>query len=435
MPDKKDLNFAFIGAGSAVFTLQRVSDILKNDDFISGGELRLVDTDPAALETAYGAVAALVKTCGRGFAVTRHTDFREALPGLDFIFFTFVSGGFDSWRTDVDICTRHGVLQSVGDTIGPGGIIRALRNAPVVVEIAKEMERVCPNAWAINYSNPEGALSLAIEKYTSIRTFGLCHGTPDTIKKIAEEVFGADMRRVDYNAAGVNHLTWITSLHIDGEDVYPTLAQRMRAAGFDKKEPISFALFELFGLYPAPGDRHVCEFFPFYLKENVLQRRDYKWKNVDFAMLIEGRERSRELLAKVRDGSVGLDGLHCGESAMSFVRALMTGETAREMANVVNRGYIENVSDGTVVELPAFVDHFGLHPQKIGRLPEGIAAKCDALGREYSLAVSAALTCDKKAALQAMILDPLVSNCEDPAALLDDLLFMYKDILPSGWNL
>ena len=433
MPTSKNLNFAFIGAGSAVFTLQLVSDILKSE-FISGGELRLVDIDPAALDESYSAVAALVKKTGRNFAVTRCADFRDALPGLDFIFFTFVTGGFESWKTDIAICERHGVLQSVGDTIGPGGIIRALRNVPVVVNIAREMEKVCPDAWAINYSNPEGALSLAIEKYSAIRTFGLCHGTPDTVRKIADEIYGADMSRVNYAAAGINHLTWITKLTIDGHDVYPELRARMAETGFDKKEPISYELFELFGLYPAPGDRHVGEFFPFYLRERVLAEKDYKWKGVDFDMLQRGRDSSKKLLSDVRDGSVDLADLHCGESAMSFVRALTTGETTLEMANVMNRGYIENISDGVVVEIPAFIDSFGLHPQRIGRLPGGIAAKCDALGREYSLVVEAAVTCDKKLALQAMTLDPLVSQCDYPEKLLDELLAAYAEYLPAGWK-
>lgn len=431
----KELNFAFIGAGSTSFTLNLVSDILHEQDFISGGELRLVDIDKNALDGAYDAVSMMIKTSGVKFAVKKFTDFREALPGLDFIFFTFVTGSYPSWKTDIDICTKYGCLQSVGDTIGPGGIIRAIRNVPVVYEITREMERVCPDAWAINYSNPEGALCLAIEKYTKIRTFGLCHGTPDTVRTLAHHVFGVDPDRVKYRAAGINHLTWITDLTIDGSDVYPQLDKKLLESGFAREEPISYELFKRYGLYPAPGDRHVGEFFSCYLRERVLAEKDYKWKNIDFALMQEWRDGSFARLRAVKEGTMGYEEYgSSGETATHFIRAILTGKITIEMANVINRGYIENISDGIIVELPVFIDSFGLHPEKIGRLPAGIAAKCEALGREYSLAVEAAVTADKKLALEAMMMDPIVAHCDYPEKLLDELLSAYKGKIPSAWD-
>lgn len=435
MNTKSKYNFAFIGAGSTTFTLGLVSDILHEPDILPGGELRLVDTDPEALESAYNAVCAMVKQSGRPFAVSKHVNFREVLPNLDFIMFTFVTGKYPSWKTDIDICTKHGVLQSVGDTIGPGGIIRTLRNVPVVYEIAKEMERVCPEAWAINYSNPEGALCLAIEKYSKIRTFGLCHGTPDTVRELADEVLKIPHERVGFRAAGINHLTWITELTVDGKDVYPTLREALVKAGWDKKEPISLELFDIFGLFPAPGDRHVQEFFPKYLRERVLAEQNYEWKNVDFNMLQEWRDDAFKTLDRFLKGEINYEEYGTsGETATHFIRALITGETTREMANVMNKGYIENISDDIIVEIPVFIDRFGLHPQKIGKLPEGIAGKCETLGREYKLAVEAAVTCDKKLAMQAMLLDPLVAHCDYPEKLLDELLSAYKTMLPKEWG-
>ena len=432
---KNHYNFAFIGAGSTTFTLGLVSDILHEPDILYGGELRLVDTDPDALESAYNAVCIMIKQSGRPFSVTKHVDFREVLPGLDFIYFTFVTGKYPSWKTDIDICTKHGVLQAVGDTIGPGGIIRAIRNVPVVYEIAKEMEKICPEAWAINYSNPEGALCLAIEKYTKIRTFGLCHGTPDTVNDLAKNVLKVPKERVNFRAAGVNHLTWITELTVDGKDVYPSLREKIIESGWDKEEPISLELFDIFGLYPAPSDRHVEEFFSCYLKERVLEEKKYKWKNADFNMLQSWRNNAFEVLDKFLKGEITYKEYGTsGETATHFIRAILTGEPALEMANIMNRGYIENVSDGIIVEVPVFIDSFGLHPQKIGALPEGIAAKCEALGREYKLAVEAAICCDKKLAMQAMLLDPLVAHCDYPEKLLDELLSAYKHLLPAAWG-
>ena len=432
---KQNFNFAFVGAGSASFTLKLISDILHEDDFIQGGEFRLVDINPTALDDTYAAVTKLVETSGRKFKVSKYINFEEALPGVDFVYLTFVTGGFASWKKDIEICERHGVLQAVGDTIGPGGIVRTLRNVPVVYQLAKKMEEVAPNAWIINYSNPEGALCLAIEKYTKIRAFGLCHGTPDTVRELATNVYKIDPSRLDFSAAGINHLTWITKLTIDGQDVYPQLREKLDATGYAKQEPISSQLYDIFGLYPAPGDRHVAEFFPFYMKHDVLQEQDYKWKGIDFDLIESWRNNSFENIQKLKDGKIGFKEFSSStETSVHFIRSLATGKVSLEMANVLNKGYIENISDDIIVEVPVFVDKFGLHPQKIGRLPDAIATKCDALGREYNLAVRAAIECDKTLALQAMMLDPLCANCKYPELLLDELIDAYIDVLPNKWR-
>lgn len=435
---KNKFNFTFIGAGSMAFTCKLVVDVVR-EECIHGGELRLVDIDPKKLEMAYEAVCKVTQDVraetGKDFVVKKYTDFHPALVDMDFIIFTFVTGSYPSWRKDIEICTKHGVMQSVGDTIGPGGISRALRNVPIVVEIGREMEKVCPDAWAINYSNPEGAIGLALEAYTKVNTFSLCHGTPDTISALAREVFHVEPSQIAYRAAGINHLTWITQMSLNGQDLYPILREKLIESGYSKKEPISFQLFELFGLYPAPGDRHVEEFFPFYLKEDMLKKYDFEWKNNDFKIIERWRAEALERFEKLRAGEMHYNEFgDSGETATHFIRALSQGGTAKEMANVLNRGYIENVSDDIVVEVPVFIDQFGLHPQKIGRLPDAIAAKCDALGREYRLMVEAAVTCDKKLALQAMMLDPLMAHCDEPELLLDDLLHAYSDVLPAGWK-
>ena len=433
--NKHELNFAFIGAGSTTFTLALVSDILHEPDLIHCGELRLVDTDPEALEQAYNAVSMMIKQSDRPFKVTKHTDYREVLPELDFLLFTFVTGKYESWKTDIEICTRHGVLHSVGDTIGPGGIIRTIRNVPVVYEIAKEMEKICPDAWAINYSNPEGALCLAIEKYTKIRTFGLCHGLPNLISHMAKDLFKVEPERVKFRGGGINHMTWITELTIDGIDAYPTLREKITASGWDKLEPVSVQLYDWFGLYPGPHDRHVKEFFSNYLRPRVLEEQDYQWKNNDFIAVQDWRDEAFEKMERLIKGEIGFREYGTsGETATKFIRSLITGEMNLEMASVMNRGYIENISHGAIVEVPVFIDEFGLHPQSIGRLPGGCAAKCEAIAREFELAVEAAINCDKNTAMQAMLLDPLTTHCDYPENLLNDLLRTYLPLLPEPWK-
>jgi alpha-galactosidase len=433
--NKSNLKFVFIGAGSSVFTMRLVGDIL-GEKSLEKGHLALVDIDKDLLDEVETAVGNLVGHTDRQFTVSAHTDFRTALDGADFVIFTFATGGYARWKKDVEISTKHGVLQSVGDTIGPGGIIRALRTIPAVVEIAREMEKRCPDAWVINYANPEGAVCLAIQKYTSIKSFGLCHGTPDTAHMLAEKVFKVEPERLNFRAAGINHLTWFTDLAVDGKDVYPQLMDKLHESGMDKKEPISTDLLRIFGLYPAPGDRHVGEFFPYFLKERVLQEQDYTWKNNDFVVVDGWRENSRKIFEEVQKKNAGYERFlqGSGETSTHFMKALITGETASEMVNIINDGYIDNISNGIIVEIPTFIDVFGLHPQKIGSLPAGIAAKCETLGREYLLAVEAALTGDYYKAAQAMYLDPLAANCDYPEKLLKDLIKGNLDLLPGYWN-
>ena len=434
---RNTFRFVFIGAGSSVFTMRLAGDIL-GEDFIEGGELRLVDIDENALREAEAAVKKLVAHTGKAFEVKAYTHYRDALPDADFVLFIYAVGGYAAWQRDIATCTRFGVNQSVGDTIGPGAVIRILRSIPLALEIAHEMERVCPEAYIINYTNPEGAQCLAIQKYSKIKSFGLCHGTPDTAQALAEKVFRVDPSRFAYEAAGVNHLTWFTRMEIDGRDAYPDLQRCLDETGYGRFEQISQDLYRVFGLYPAPGDRHVGEFFSTFLRDNVMEKRDLIWKNCDFSVLdgwrAEGRERMEAVLERDTGYEHFLQG--SGETATHFIRALATGSVHTEMVNVVNRGYIENISDGVIVELPTFVNQMGLKPQRVGRLPEGIAAKCEALGREYLMLVEAAVECDKRLAQQAMYLDPLAAMCDDPEGLLDALIDenLRLGLIPDEWK-
>lgn len=428
-------NFAFIGAGSSVFTMRLVGDILA-EDFIEGGELRLVDIDAVRLEEVAAAVRKLVTHAGKDFAVSAYEAYPPALPGADFVFFIYAVGGYAAWQRDIATSTRFGVNQSVGDTIGPGAAIRILRSIPLALDIAHAMESACPEAYIVNYTNPEGAQCLAIQKYSKIRSFGLCHGTPDTAEALATKVFGVSPERFAYEAAGVNHLTWFTRMEIDGEDVYPKLWQRLEETGYGRFEQISRDLYRVFGLYPAPGDRHVGEFFSTFLRDNVIRKRDLIWKNCDFSVLDGWRANDREKLEAVLLRDEGYEDFlkGSGETATHFIRALATGRLAVEMVNVQNRGYIENISDGVIVEVPTFISQMGLKPQHVGRLPDGIAAKYEALGREYLLLVDAAVECDLQKARQAMYLDPLCAMADDPEGLLDALIRENIDLIPEGWK-
>jgi len=432
---RNNFKFVFIGAGSTVFTLKLAGDILK-EEFISGGSLVLVDIDEKKLKEAALGVNELVAHTGKNFTVEAHSHYSTALDGADFVFFTYAVGSIESWKEDIEICTAHGVLQSVGDTIGPGGMIRIMRSIPLALEITRKMEEVCPDAYIINYTNPEGAQCYAIQKYSKIRCFGLCHGTPDKAHDLAEKVFHVDANTFRYEAAGVNHLTWFTKMTIDGKDVYGELENALRSSGYEKEEPISSDLYRIFGLYPAPGDRHVSEFFSAFMRDRVLREKDYTWKNNDFRVVDNWRNNDRIRLETLIQSHKGHENFFqgSGETATHFIRSLSTGEIATEMVNVPNRGFIRNISDDVIVEVPSYIDSFGIHPQGGINLPEGIAARCDSLGREYRLLVEAAINCDLKLLLEAAYLDPLCANCDYPELLVRDLIKRNLRFLPEGWS-
>jgi alpha-galactosidase len=432
---RERFKFVFIGAGSTVFTLNLAGDIL-TEPSIKGGVLALVDIDEKKLDDTVAGVKRLVSFTKGDFRVERHTHYAAALDDADFVFFTYAVGSIEAWKQDIEISTKHGVAQSVGDTIGPGAMIRILRSIPLALEIAHKMEQVCPEAYIINYTNPEGAQCLAVQAYSKIRTFGLCHGTPGTAAMLAKEVFKVPVERFRYEAGGVNHLTWFTKMTIDGTDVYPRLQEALKKSGLDKQEPVSADLFRVFGLYPAPGDRHVSEFFSAFLKDRVMRERNLAWKNNDFAAVDSWRDRDFKNLDELINKRQGFEKFlrGSGETAVHFIKALASGQISTEMVNMRNRGYVGNVSDGMIVEVPAFIDHFGLHPQVIGDLPAGIAAKCDALGREYELLVSAAVNRDMDLVLQAAYLDPLCANCDYPEDLVTDLIRQNLNLLPEEWK-
>ena len=427
--------FVFIGAGSTVFTLRLIGDILE-EETIRGGTLALVDIDKELLAEVAAGVTALVEHCGGDFSIETHDHYSGAMKDADFVFMTFAVGAYATWKKDIEICSRYGVNQSVGDTIGPGGMIRILRSIPLTLEIAKAMETECPHAYIINYTNPEGAQCLAIQKYSKIRCFGLCHGTPDTAQELAKKVFGVTPERFGFVAAGVNHLTWFTQMCVDGVDVYPQLAEKLSESGMDAGEPVSAALYRIFGLYPAPGDRHVEEFFSTFLRDDVMCEMDLKWKNNSFREVDSWRAEDRKKLERMIRQKDGFDTFlqGSGETATHFIRSLSTGEISTEMVNVPNRGYIGNLSDDIIVELPAFVDQFGIHPQRIGDLPAAIAAKCESLGREYLLLVEAAVEHDARKVIQAAYLDPLCANCDRPEELIRELIRENRHLLPADFS-
>ena len=434
-----------IGAGSTVFTPGLVADLTAAPAF-AGATVALVDVNPDAAETMARYAARVARERGVPLTVEHAADRREVLAGANFVTTTIAVGGARAWEQDVRVPERHGVWQTVGDSVGPGGVFRALRHVPELVAIARDMEQLCPEAWLFNYTNPLTALVRGVQKSSPVRCVGLCHGILHTRQTIARDL-GLAPSELSLTAAGVNHLCWVLDLRHDGEDVYPRFRETLRRqalapAGddddlYDAFQQVSARLTELYGFYPSPGDRHVAEFFAHYLRpeqgalpfgtqagldmtNRILASRDERWERI--RAQADGRaELDRALFDEAREG----------ERVVAIMRAILRDEPLLELAvNVRNDGLIPNLPPWAVVEVPGLVNGSGVHGVAVGPLPEGIAGILRARADQQELTVDAALAGDRGLALQALLADPLVPTVEAAEAMLDEALAVHARHLP-----
>lgn len=433
-----DNSFVLIGAGSTVFTPGLIRDLVASPVF-AGWTVHLVDLEADAAETMARLGDRIASDRGADLRFVPHVDRREALPGARFVTTTIAVGGAQGWHRDLEIPQRYGIAQTVGDSVGPGGVLRALRHVPEMVAIAEDIAELAPQAQLINYSNPLTANVRAVNARTPVRAIGLCHGTMHTLSKLTADL-GLPEDRVHGVFAGLNHLCWLLDLRDGNTDLYPRLRELVgeRAGGADapstREEGVHLAvsaqLLDLFGLYPAPGDRHLAEFFGWYLRRAdgaAADPDDLPWG------LQGGRD---ETIEYIEEKSDLWDQLHAqadgrlpvppadsqeAERLVSITEALVTGVDHVELAvNLPNRGKISNLPDEAVVEVPAVVGAAGITGLGVGPLPPAIATVLGQRAEQQELTVCAALSGDRTQAIQALALDPLVPNPNVATAILDD---------------
>lgn len=434
-------SIVLIGAGSTVFTPGLMTD-LANSPVFSGWTVHLVDLDADAAETMVRLGRRIAAEHGADLRFEAHTDRREALAGACFVTTTIAVGAASGWLLDIEIPARHGIAQTVGDSVGPGGVLRALRHVPEIVAIARDVEELAPDAQMINYSNPLTANVRAVTAATSVKVVGLCHGTMHTLSALAGDL-GVPTEEVHAIFAGLNHLCWLLDIRRGGEDLYPRLLELVakRAGGWDapstSREGVHLAvsadLMRTFGRYPAPGDRHVSEFFGWYLRGVDADHLPWGLQGGrdDTMRYITEKADLWERLHAQADGSAPLDSSNQeAERLVSIATALITGHDAVELAvNLRNDGKISNLPPLAVVEVPAVVGAAGITGLSVGPLPEGIAAVLSARAHQQELTVQAALTGSRAIAVQAMALDPLVPDTATAAAILDEAVLAHAPVL------
>ncbi|MDQ3413296.1 MAG: hypothetical protein M3509_14385 [Chloroflexota bacterium] len=407
------------------------------------GTIVLHDLDPGAAEDMRRLGERLMAAAASGLRVETNPDPREALRDADFVVVTITTGGLAAMRHDLEIPLRQGIVQTVGDTVGPGGLSRALRNVPVMAALARTMTEVCPDAWLINLSNPMAAMTRAVTKTSAIKTVGLCHELFG-IRRVFCQLFAATPDEVGLEVAGTNHLTWLLAASVRGQDGMDLLRQHLAGGGaipvrspaeahlapFVDHWRVKLALLDRYGYLPAAGDRHVAEFFPFFLQSDK-EGTAGPW--VLPTHVAHRQQMAEAARAKVRawlDRSAPLPTGRSDEEVADVIVALATGRPHTIVANLPNRGQIDNLPRGAVVETRAVVMAGGIQPLTAGALPPGLLATVQNHVANQELIVEAALGGDRALSIQAFLGDPLTGGARSVPGLVDKLIAANRAVLP-----
>jgi len=402
---------AFIGAGSIVFAKTIMMDIMATPG-LEDSEICLMNRGKPKLDRIQAFANRVVKDNNLPTKITATLDAREAMDGADYVVNMFDTGGAAAYEHDYKVPLKHGVDQCIGDTLGPGGVFRALRTIPVVVRYAKDMEELCPNALLLNYVNPMAAVCYALGQEAKVQFVGLCHGVQTTIDLIAH-VLGEKKEALSYFAAGINHMAWFLRLEKDGADLYPKFRALCEKPEVYKIEKVRIETMRHFGYFMTESTGHLSEYLP-YFRKNQKALDTYcdepAFGGESGAYYKFGKILARKF-AKVDPLEFETTKLSppSAEYCTHIIKAHRTGVPFRLNGNVRNDGLIANLTQGCCVEVPCFIDKMGIYPTRVGALPPQCAALNQTNVTVQGLAMQAALTGDPELAFAACALDPLAS--------------------------
>ena len=426
------VKIAFVGAGSVVFTRELLGDLLSFEE-LADTHVALHDIDGERLETAAAMARWIDGELGGRATVTTHLERRAALDGADFVINMVQVGMHAATLADFEIPARYGLRQTIGDTLGIGGIFRALRTIPVLLGIGEEMAQLCPRAWLLNYTNPMAILCQAYaEGSPHSQIVGLCHSVQHTSRHLAQ-LAGVPFEEVAFLGAGVNHQAFILRLERDGEDLYPRVDAALEADP-DQLRRVRVQMYRRLGYFPTESSEHGAEYLPWYLRDEEAVAR-YRLLIGDYI------QRSEDNLAeyeRVRRGLREGDRFAIERSleyASLIVHAMTTGREQVIYGSVRNEGLLADLPARSAVEVPCVVDRTGVRPTPVRDYPPQLAALNRTFLNVADLTVRAALEGDRRHVHHAALLDPNTAASLSPdaiEALVDELLDAHADRLPAG---
>jgi alpha-galactosidase len=427
------IKVAFIGAGSIEFTRSVITDLCGYPELAPSLHLSLHDIDPGRLRFAERLARQITGQSGSGAVVTATRDRQQALHGARYVINEVQVGGYAATRADFDVPARYGVRQTIGDTIGIGGIFRGLRTIPVVVGLAEDMLSVCPEAYLLNYANPMAMLPWAAYEGAGFhRVFGLCHSVRDTHAFLAGLV-GLDPAQIDFLTAGFNHQAFVLKFESQGQPLYPRLAEVIDTSP-ELGRRVRVEIFRRFGYFPTESSEHFAEYVPWFMRHDSEVSR-FRIFVGDY--LARSEENLREFGALERQLAAGtaLDNMPGDELASQFIHSLETGAEQEIYVNVRNGGLITSLPGQCCVEVPCRLGADGAHPVPVGALPPQLAALNRTFLNVVELTVRAALDGCRDHVYQAALLDPNTAatlTTSEVVAMCDELIDAHASLLPKG---
>ncbi|MDF2673495.1 MAG: alpha-galactosidase [Clostridiales bacterium] len=427
----------FMGAGSTVFAKNVLGDCILTPA-LQDSEIALFDIDFERLKDSENMLNNINNNHGGHATVKAYTDRREALRNADYVVNAIQVGGYEpSTVIDFEIPKKYGLRQTIGDTIGIGGIFRALRTIPVMLDFAKDMEEVCPNAWFLNYTNPMAMLTGAMLKNTSIKTVGLCHSVQSCVPRLLSSLdIGVQPEETQWKIAGINHQAWLLEINKNGVDLYPSIKEK----ALEKQEQgkhwdmVRYEMMLNFGYYITESSEHASEYLPYFIKSKypeLIERYNIPIDEYPRRCInqIEEWKKMRNDLVENKD----LQHKRTSEYASYIMEAMETGIPYKIGGNVLNNGLITNLPREAVVEVPCLIDRNGVLPTYVGKLPEQLAALNRTNINPQLLTIEAAITRKKELIYMAAMLDPHTSaelSMDDIKSMCDDLIEAHGDYLP-----
>ena len=426
-----------IGAGSAVFATEIMSDILTTPA-LESGTFALVDIHQSRLELAHQMAEFLIAHSGRNWQVEASVERAKVLAGSDYVVHTIEVAGRENVRYDYDIPLKYGVDQCIGDTIGPGGLFKALRTLPVWLEILADVERLAPGALVMNYTNPMSLTVLTGVRASRLPIVGLCHSVQHSSQQLASYL-EMPQEEINWQAAGINHLAWFVELTRDGRDLYPLLLERIeKYPEIYEQDPVRFEMLRELGAFVTESSGHASEYSAYFRKRPDLvekyARSGYRGESGFYAnnwptWLEENTQKLRAYLS--REASYEL--ARGAEFASYIIEAVETDVPAVIYGNVANTGLIDNLPQDGVVEVACLVDKKGVQPVHFGPLPTHLAALNAQHMAFHELTAASVLERDREAAVHALMMDPLtaaVCSLAEIRAMFDEMAAAQHEYLP-----